>query len=136
LCNNPTNGVIPSNVLPHKNSLTKSGEAWHFTYAGPDCRIVYTYEPLTGTLDDFTVQVDNRPVIRPALGSGATTVLVSSNSKRHSLLSGGKPLAISRAGNSLCVTWEYPPTNGPVRLDWRFTIIGKALAINAAVSNP
>ncbi|MCX6922640.1 MAG: DUF5696 domain-containing protein, partial [Verrucomicrobia bacterium] len=136
LCNNPTNGVVPSNLLRCTNALIKTGETWQFAYSGPDCRVAYKYEPLSGTLDDFTVQVDDGLPFRPALGAGATAVLASSNSMHHCLLSGGKPLAISRAANTLRVSWEYPLTNGPVRLDWEFTIIGKALVISARRDQP
>jgi hypothetical protein len=136
LCNSPTNGVAPSNLLAGNNSLTESRGTWRFAYTGPDCRIIYYYEPLTGTLDDFTVSVDNTPAFRPAHGSGATVALVSSNSTHRCLLSGGKPLAVSREANTLRVSWEYPLTNGPVRLDWEFTIIGKALVVSARSDQP
>jgi hypothetical protein len=136
LCNSPTNGVAPSNLLPHKNSLTKSGRTWQFSYAGPDCRVVYQYEPLTGTLDDFTAQVDNTRPFRLALSSGATDVVASGTSTHQCPLSGGRPLTISRAANTLRVSWEYPLTNGPVRLDWEFTIVGKALVVSAQCDQP
>ena len=59
LGNRDHQGIVPGNLLSHKNGLEKSGNSWEFTYRGDDCRIIYKWTPESGTLDDFLVQVDN-----------------------------------------------------------------------------
>ena len=77
LANNPGHGVTPSNLLPCKNHLRSEGKIWQFIYEGADCRLVYTYKPETGTLDDFTVQIDGQRPFQPAAGGGATVLVRS-----------------------------------------------------------
>ena len=62
-------GVTPSNLLPCKNGLEQSGNTWRFWYQGDDCRLAYTYTPASGTLDDFSVQVDDSRPFQPARSS-------------------------------------------------------------------
>ena len=44
-------------------------------YEGDDCRLVYTYTPATGTLDDFRVQIDDSRPFQPAARGGATVIV-------------------------------------------------------------
>ena len=75
LSNRPQAGVVPSNLLPCTNACERSGDGFLFLYRADDCRVAYTYKPGSGTLDDFTVQVDGGPIFRPASGGGATVGL-------------------------------------------------------------
>ncbi len=138
ICNTPQNGVAPSNLLPYKNRLEQAGAAWRFIYDGDDCRVVYTYRPASGTLDDFLVLVDDGRPFAPASGGGATVVLASSGAKRETAARGGKPVKISQAGTapSLDVLWEYPMAGKQRRIAWTYKILGKALLVSARCEEP
>jgi hypothetical protein len=138
LSNTPQNGVTPSNLLPPKNHLEPVDGGWRFSYEGDDCRVVYTYRPETGTLDDFVVQVDDGRPFAPASGGGATVILNSAEAKRKMAARGGKPVRISSpdASPSLDVLWEYPLEGKPLRIAWTYKILGKALVISARCEDP
>jgi hypothetical protein len=136
LSNNPTNGIVPSNLLPYRNSLEAAGSAWRFVYQAADCRVVYSYEPKTGTLDDFTVQVDDSRVFQPALGGGVTVSVKQGNKEAAVPARGGKALQMTRSNDSLKVLWEYDLASQPLRVAWTFNLIGKALVVSARCDEP
>jgi hypothetical protein len=138
LSNTPQNGVAPSNLLPAKNRLEAADGSWRFVYEGDDCRMVYTYRPATGTLDDFVVQVDDGQPFFPASGGGATVVVAGGGARWESPARGGKPVSISTsdAGRSLDVLWEYPPASNGLRITWKYKILGKALLVSARCEQP
>ncbi|MCY3019005.1 MAG: DUF5696 domain-containing protein, partial [Planctomycetota bacterium] len=136
LSNSPKNGVTPSNVLPYKNSIEQAGNAWRFVYAGDDCHVVYTYEPLTGTLDDFTVQVDDGRPFQPASGGGATVTLKQGDKTEQLAARGGKAAKVTQDKGALNVQWEYDIKGTTVTVAWTFNIIGKALAVSAKCESP
>ena len=72
MANSDRQGIVPGNLLKSRNSITKSEPNYRFMYHGKDGQVVYTYRPKTGTLDDFTVQVDNGRPFQPARGGGVT----------------------------------------------------------------
>ena len=127
LWNSPQNGIVPSNILPHRNSLQAEGEKWRFTYQGYDCRISYLFSPSSGTLDDFTASIDDGPAFHPALGGGAGV---------RARLDNGKPVSATRRGEELVVVWEYQVESKPVRIEWTYQIIGKALRVSARCETP
>lgn len=131
LSNTPGNGVAPSNLLPGASSIAEAGAAWRFVYQGEDARVAYTYEPKTGTLDDFTVQVDEARSFQPALGGGATATRPQGDRTVQSPLRGGKAVQITKDGAALHVLWEYDLIDKPLRLAWTFRILGKALVVSA-----
>jgi hypothetical protein len=130
LSNTPRQGVVPSNLLPFTNTLHYGDDGWTFTYQGADGRVVYTYEPKTGTLDDFTVQLDDSPPFQPALGGGAT--VEDGDKTTQVLLRAGKFIKQERAGDTLKVTCEYQTNGHPYRLAWTFRIVGKALVVSVS----
>jgi hypothetical protein len=144
LSNSARNGVVPSNLLACKNSLEPSGKSWRFTYTGPDCHVLYTYTPATGTLDDFTVQVDDGRSFVPARGGGASLAVApdkgaapkSGAGLREIPLQGGKPVTIRREGDLLHVLWEYDVPGELRRIDWSFSVVGKALVVSARSDQP
>lgn len=139
LSNRPRMGVTPSNLLPCKNSLEQvktAGEAWQFGYEGDDCRVVYTYRPATGTLDDFTVQVDGGQPFAPAAGGCATMLVARAGKQEATPARGGKPVKIEREDDALHVLWEYPREGSPLRVAWTFGIAGKALVVSARCDQP
>jgi hypothetical protein len=138
LSNTPQNGVAPSNLLPCKNRLTPADGGWRFVYEGDDCRVVYTYRPATGTLDDFVVQVDDGRPFTPASGGGATLAPASSRTKGEMVAHGGKPVRItaSVASQSLDVLWEYPLADNSLRIAWTYKILGKTLLVSARCKEP
>ncbi len=143
LSNSSGHGTTPSNLLPFNNALESIGSDWCFVYQGEDCRLVYTYEPATGTLDDFTVQIDDRAHFSPAQGGGITVVLESDKNQPGGVprqitipLRGGKPLQISRDDEVLNVLWEYNLKGNPLRVAWSFGIVGKALVVAVRCDDP
>ncbi len=146
LSNRPQHGVTPSNLLPCKNTLERSpgatsgrgfmGETWRLVYEGEDCRVTYTYRPATGTLDDFTVQIDDGQPFAPAMRGGATMLVTRSGKTEEVPARGGKPVKIDRDQDTLRVLWEYPREGTPLRISWEFYIAGKALVVSARCDEP
>lgn len=153
LSNSPASGVLPSNLLPFENRLEHSGEAWTFTYQGDDGRVVYTFRPATGTLDDFMVQVDDGRPFRPALDGKATAVCPRETAKTDQAadapaakkaavpeesvpLKGGRLREAKREGDQLRLLWEYDLRGRPLQIAWTFGIRGKALRVTARCDDP
>ena len=136
LSNTPKNGVTPSNLLPAANSLTQAGSSWRFVYEGLDSRLVYTYEPQTGTLDDFTAQVDDGRVFQPAWGGGATAEIKQGGKTEELPLRDGRAVKLAKEGEALQVLWEYDCKGRPIRLAWTFQMVGKALVVSARCDEP
>jgi hypothetical protein len=128
--------VTPSNLLPHKNGLEASGQTWQFSYKGDDCRIVYTYAPATGTLDDFTVAIDDQPAFQPAMGGGAMVYVGAPDKGREIAVRGGKPASVTRDGDALKVVWDYEIEGKRLQIDWTFRIVGKSLVVSARCKEP
>ncbi len=138
LANDPGHGVTPSNLLPVTNRVARSAGGVEFVYEGADARVVYTYSPRTGTLDDFTVQVDAGRPLSPALGGGATVTLPR-DGQAHSLpLRGGRAVRqeLDEARKTLTVDWEYLAEGRTIPVTWTFGIVGKALTIAARCEEP
>ena len=136
LSNAPQNGVTPSNLLPCKNSIEQSGDAWRFVYEGDDCRMVYIFTPKTGTLDDFTVQMDDNPVFQPAAGGGVWAITQQNGKPQEVALRGGKPTNVARDADGLRVVWQYDLQGKPLEIQWTYRIIGKALVVSARCEQP
>lgn len=133
-------GILPSNLLPAKNRLEQQGDDWRFVYLGDDSRIIYTYRPATGTLDDVTVHVgDGRP-FQPACNGLASAVLRSGDAKPASEkvveLRGGRLIEAKPDKGRLHVVWEYDLEGRAVRLAWTFGMRGKALSVEARCEDP
>jgi len=136
LSNTSTNGVTPSNLLPSKNTIEQSGKAWRFVYEGDDCRVVYTYQPASGTLDDFSVQVDDGRSFQPALGGEAAITIEQGGKTVQIPARGGKAARIAQGNGALNVKWEYDAKGTTVPIAWIFRIIGKALSVSASCDAP
>ncbi|MBN2023261.1 MAG: hypothetical protein JW809_10770 [Pirellulales bacterium] len=136
LGNTHEDGVTPSNILSAENRLESSDGQWRFVYEGDDCRVVYAYRPASGTLDDFTVRVDDGRPFAPARGGGIT--IASADAPREPVARGGKPVRIAASDNapSLAVLWAYPATDGELRVAWTYRIVGKALVVSARCDEP
>ena len=134
LWNNSARGITPANLLAHKNSLEQSNAVWRFVYDGLDCRIIYAYEPVTGTLDDFQARVDDTPAFQPALGGGATVTLKPGGPAISAR--GGRALEITRTNDTLHVLWAYEIEGQPLRIHWDFQLQGKALVVGARCDEP
>ena len=130
ICNSPGHGVAPSNLLPYKNRIEKNGQDWRFIYEGDDCRLVYTYTPLVGTLDDVFVEIDNHRPFQPVAGGGVTALVGPKDKPREVPLRGGKPLDIHHGSGGLDVDWEYVIDGQPLHVGWNYRIQGKALVIS------
>jgi hypothetical protein len=136
LSNRSQQGIVPSNLLPCTNACERSGEAFRFLYQGDDCRVVYTYKPASGTLDDFTVQVDNGPIFGPALGGGATVSLKRGDKSEEVALRGGQPVKTVAGKSALSVLWQYDVEGRPLQVAWDFKLVGKALKVSARCDQP
>jgi hypothetical protein len=136
LSNRTDCGVLPGNLLPHKNDLEQVGTRWRFTYVGDDCHVVYDWTPETGTLEDFRVQVDDGRPILPAQGGGATATLIQSDKSEEVALRGGRAVEVKRDADELHVLWEYDVQGRALRIAWTYGILGKALAVTARCDDP
>jgi hypothetical protein len=135
LCNSSSHSVTPSNLLPCKNRIEQNGDDWQFIYEGADCRLVYTYTPQTGTLDDFSVQIDRQRSFQPAAGGGLTAIIGPKDKPREVPLRGGKPLGVSHGSSGLVVNWEYVLDSQTFHVGWNFQIQGKALVISCLTAS-
>jgi hypothetical protein len=136
LWNRTDQGIIPSNILPYANVCEKSSSGYRLTYKADDCRVVYTYKPVTGTLEDFTFQVDNSPALQMARGADIVAIVKQGDQSREIALRGGRMVKSSADKDSFGVRWDYPVDGQMVQIRWNFKIVGKALAVQAACDNP
>jgi len=136
LANRADQGILPGNLLPHKNRLEPSGTGWRFVYDGEDCRVFYEWTPATGTLDDLRVQIDGGRPLAPAWGGGATAVIGQAGQTQDVPLRGGRAIEVQRDQVQLRVLWEYDLPGKTVRVAWTYRILGKALAISARCDEP
>ncbi|MGD0094796.1 MAG: DUF5696 domain-containing protein, partial [Planctomycetota bacterium] len=138
LANRPGQGVTPSNILPAKTAISQAGAGYDLAYEGADARVVYHYEPRTGTLDDFTVQIDAQHPFQPACGGGVTVALGSGAKTRLVPARGGKAgkVELAEGGRGLSVLWDYDVEGCVFQVRWAFGISGKALTIAAACDKP
>jgi len=138
LSNDSKNGIAPSNALDFENAVAKTESGYRFDYEGADCHVTYFYQPETGTLDDFTVRIDDAPAFQPALGGGATVVVTRDGKAEHVLARGVEAVEIGLTDEdrSVRLLWEYPVENDSLRVEWVFKIIGKALLVNARSAPP
>ena len=131
LCNDATRGIVPSNICRGKNATQRMGTAWQFLYQGDDCRIAYTYRPATGTLDDFTVQVDDGQPFQPASGGGATVTVKQDGKLIGVPARGGRVLRVDEDHGCLRVEWEYQVGGQPLCITWSYRIQDKSLVVGA-----
>ncbi|MBI3922168.1 MAG: hypothetical protein HY318_12175 [Armatimonadetes bacterium] len=138
LSNSNKNGVVPSNLMPCRNSIKKVGDTYRFNYSAEDCEVVYTYEAKTGTLDDFSAQVDGSHAFQPAQGGGVTVELKEGDKVRQVAATGGKAknLDLTENGQALAVDWEYDIQGKPLLVHWRFKILGKSLGVSTSCDQP
>ncbi|MHB8903372.1 MAG: DUF5696 domain-containing protein, partial [Thermoguttaceae bacterium] len=136
LSNRADQGVVPGNLLPCTNRLTQDGSTWQFAYEGEDCRLVYSWAPATGTLDDFRVQVDQGRPFAPAQGGGATITIQRGDRTEEVPLQGGRAVQVERQGDRLNVVWEYEAGGQAVRVAWTYRVVGKDLAVSARCDQP
>jgi len=133
LANDPQRGIVPPSIPGAANAIVKDGDRYRFTCEGKDCRVAYVYTPKTGTLDDFSVQVDDGVPFRPAMGGGAFVAVGNGPSARRVRAAGGTAARadLNADGSALDVLWDYGVEHGSLRVTWHFSISGKALVIRA-----
>jgi hypothetical protein len=128
--------VAPGSLLRGRTKLVQADGGWRFVYDGPEARLAYDYHPVTGTLEDFTVQVDDTPAFRPANGGGVTAVETSGSETKEHLLTGGRALSVRKEGTKLAVDWEYELGGKPLRVAWHYSLSGKSLVVRAECATP
>lgn len=129
-------GVAGSNILPFKNQLEKKADDWLFQYTADDCQVLYTYRPSTGTLSDFTVQIDDQSPFQPAMNGCATATFTKDNKTESVTLQNGHAVEITRSGDLINAVWEYDAKGRKVRLKWTFGMRGKSLLVAAQCDEP
>lgn len=127
--NEPTQGVAPSNLLPCRTDLRRDGDVWWFSYQADDTELTWRYEPRTGALDDFTVEIDGHEV-RPAAGGGVVLAGASG------IAGDGRLVSAEAADGRVTAVFEYPHPEGPVTVTWTFALRGKALCVEAVSETP
>jgi hypothetical protein len=128
--------VAPGSLFPGSTHLDQTNGHWLFVYEGPDARIVYDYQPATGTLDDFTAQIDATPRFHPAQGGGITGVETNGGAAQERMLTGGRAVAVRQEGATLAVDWEYELAGKPLRVAWRYKLAGKSLVVRVECLDP
>jgi hypothetical protein len=138
LASDPSNGIVPGNLLPCRNSITKVGGAYRFTYNGADCALAYTYTPKDGTLDDFAAAVDGGRSFLPAQGGRVTFAVKQGDAVRSVPGREGRLVrcALADDGKAVEAVWAYPAASAEVQVTWRFSILNKALVISASCEDP
>ena len=136
LSNRADQGIIPSNILPFSNVSEKAGRGYQLTYQGDDCRVVYRYQPNTGTLEDFTAQVDSGPEFQLARRAEIVAAVNRDGRLTEVTLRGGRMVESKNDNDSFHVRWEYPVDGRTVQVAWKFRIVGKALALSASCDDP
>lgn len=132
LTNNPTSGVLPSNLVPFRSSLKQYGKSWRFEYSADDCRISYILTPVSASPDDVLVQVNDSEPFRPASGGGLRAVVTKNGKQEAAQLTGGRLVSATPDRNSVVLIWEYDLQGMPLRVNWRYEICGKALAVSSS----
>ncbi len=136
LVNRSDRGVTPGNLLPCTTRFEAAHGAYRFVYQGDDGRVVYRYQPTSGTLDDFTVQLDDGPSFQPAAGGWATAVVKSNGKTKEIALRGGRLVHAALNQNVLQVVWEYSVEGGRLPIAWTFRLVGKAIEVAARCDEP
>lgn len=138
LGNRSDRGVTPSNLLPASNTILKTSSGYDFVYEGKDGRIVYHYTPQTGTLDDFTVQIDQQPSFLPAAGGGVSVMTGKDTQTNVIFARDGQAdsIKLTDDGRRLDVLWNYTIEGVSVPVLWQFGITGKSLTVAASCQLP
>ncbi|MEI7729042.1 MAG: DUF5696 domain-containing protein [Verrucomicrobiota bacterium] len=136
VANQTNQGIIPSNLLPCKNQLIAGPGNHRFIYEAADGRLVYTYTPATGTLDDFAVQYEDTAAFQPAFGGGLTAIVPDGDGRKTVFLRGGKAEKIEQIKETLKVWWRYDYGTKTLPVQWTFRLVGKALAVEVQCDEP
>ncbi len=136
--NRPGKGVLPSNLLEGRNRIETTTNGFRLLYEGKDGRLVYTYQPRTGTMADFQAQFGDTPVVWPAAHSELTVDLAgpTQTQSQPQPVQAGKALSVRQVGQQIKASWQYSVTGKTVTVDWTFGIQGKALTVEAVSSDP
>ena len=98
--------------------------------------VIYTYSPTSGTLDDFSVQIDDGRPFPPAAEGGITVVLRRGDRTEERPARGGRAVKVARENDTLNVVWQYDLEGKPLQVTWRYRILGKALLVSARCDQP
>ncbi|MBX7256435.1 MAG: hypothetical protein K1Y02_08740 [Candidatus Hydrogenedentes bacterium] len=136
--NDASMGVVPSSLLDGKNAVVADGDNFRFMYEGADGRVVYTYTPATGTLDDFSASINDTPAFAPALGGGVFAAIQKDGREQILALRGGAARSIELSAGDrpeVHLTWDYSLEGKTISVQWRFGMRGKALTVSATSSD-
>ena len=121
-------GIVPSCLLEHRNSVRSVDGGYELVYDGPDCRLTYTYRARSGTLDDVTARVDDGETVRPCAGGGVTLDAPGGRAAEVAARIEG----VRADGDAVRARVTYTSGGVSATVDWTFSIVGKALVIDAA----
>jgi len=134
--NNSQQGVTPSNLLPYRNAIVKRAAGYDFIYEGADGKIVYHYQPQSGTLSDFSCMIEDRESFLPAFEGGVFAETKIGERTGSALLKSTKAPQTSLQPQALQAIWEYEWQGRALFVRWTFGIAGKALTIRAECLEP
>jgi hypothetical protein len=123
--------ILPSVEQPTKVTLAQDGTAWVFTLAG-DERIVYRYEPRTGTLSDLTVKVGDRPPFTPCAGAGPVLKLGGEEHEPTAESLTRKLVRVSRKGEGIEARWQCSVSGDKTEFTLGLRAKGKSLIVDWA----
>jgi len=123
----------PETILPDsaakdfQTALAADGDAFVFTYTGPDGRLAWRLQPRTGTLGDVTVRWDGRGgEIRPCVGGG---VYLAGDAGAVAPEK-AEPLSTVRNGDAVQSRWHLAAGNRAVDVTYTWRLWGKSLVID------
>lgn len=133
--------TTPDTILPtvpsgqFTNAVTRDGGRYVFSYQGADGQLQYIYQPLTGTLGDFSVVADGRPAFMPMAQGGPIahqdgTVFKPAGEKLATVT------AQELQDQTLKVSWKWEAAGRVFAFTYRFTIKGRSLVVTADCEEP
>lgn len=125
--------ILPANLATDSTStVAREGDAFAFTYRGPDGTATYRLEPRTGTLADISVRWEGRgAVIRPCVGGGVFLAAGREAVPPREATHLGTRIEGDAIGGHV-VTSRWSLCSGPVRVEvaYGYRLWGKSLVVD------
>jgi len=133
-------GVVPTPAAAGTPAVEKEkgpNSSTRFSFKAADgSRVVYAYQPKTGSLDDLTVSVDDENPFRPCVGGGL--VFESASTKLTPPYQPGDSTLLHQELRSgrLTAKWEARVGTQTIRYSLALRIVNRSLIVEAEVEGP
>ena len=125
-------GALPSTTESVNTGIVKTAKGAKLFYAGANGKVVYHYEPKTGTMSDLTVSAPGISDFKPAVGSGPAFEF---NNKDFTIDNQSLKRKLHRfkvSRETVEAVWRYSTKNDFQDITYEFSIKGKTLQIKAS----